>query len=114
MDQPIETFHRAIENGALGEDSAAAVTLNGWPIALCRSRQTVFAVLDRCSHALSDLSSGRVRRGSISCPLHGARFDLQTGRCIGAAYLPLRTFDTRVVEGRIEVAVPETPPPRDR
>ena len=48
------------------------------------------------------------------CPLHGARFEVATGRCIGAAYPDLRTFPVRVNgDGMIEVAVPDAPPGMD-
>jgi Rieske-like [2Fe-2S] domain len=56
------------------------------------------------------LSNGRIRRGAIMCPLHGARFNLADGRCIGAAYPSVRQFDLRVVDGSAEVLVPTAPP----
>jgi hypothetical protein len=71
------------------------------------------ALNDRCTHAASRLSSGRIRRGAIMCPLHGARFDLADGRCIGGAYPAVRQFDLRVVDGMVEIAVPARPPGMD-
>jgi anthranilate 1,2-dioxygenase ferredoxin component len=44
------------------------------------------------------------------CPLHGARFDLVTGTCIGGVYSALRKFPLRIEDGMIEVAVPSTAP----
>ena len=44
------------------------------------------------------------------CPLHGARFELASGRCMGGAYKDLRTFPVRVVDGQVEVAVPDAKP----
>jgi nitrite reductase/ring-hydroxylating ferredoxin subunit len=44
------------------------------------------------------------------CPLHGARFELETGRCIGGAYKDLRSFPLRVSDGMIEVCIPDTAP----
>jgi nitrite reductase/ring-hydroxylating ferredoxin subunit len=44
------------------------------------------------------------------CPLHGARFEVATGRCIGGAYRDLRQFAVREIDGTIEVCIPDTPP----
>ncbi|MDH3752281.1 MAG: Rieske 2Fe-2S domain-containing protein [Acidimicrobiia bacterium] len=38
-----------------------------------------FCMADRCSHANTPLSSGRLRGHKLACPLHGARFDIRTG-----------------------------------
>jgi nitrite reductase/ring-hydroxylating ferredoxin subunit len=65
-----------------------------------------FAVENRCSHVSSPLEGGRVRRGRIACPLHGAVYDLRTGASLAGALAPrgLRTFATRVEDGMVRVA----------
>jgi nitrite reductase/ring-hydroxylating ferredoxin subunit len=50
----------------------------------------------------------------VTCPLHGARFDLASGKCIGGAYQPLMTFETREADGWIEVEVPAAKPGADQ
>lgn len=97
-----------IEEGAIRVHVAG-----GWHILLARSEGELVAVNDRCTHAAARLSGGRIRRGALMCPLHGARFDLADGRCIGGAYPALRRFELRVVDGTVEVAVPQTPPAMD-
>lgn len=72
------------------------------------------AAINRCSHAAAAfLPGGRVRRGVLMCPAHGARFNLSDGSCIGGLYRPLRTFACREQDGWIEVDVPESPPGPD-
>ncbi len=105
-----ETYHRACAEADLGDNKAIGLVLNGWPVAVCRADGKIMAVIDKCTHASAELSTGRVRRGSIMCPLHGARFELASGKCIGGAYRPLKTFAHRIVDGWIEVAVPEEAP----
>lgn len=100
-----------IPDADLPEGGRHPLQLGGWPILLCRSNGAVRAVIDRCSHQASPLADGRVRRGMIMCPLHGARFDLASGKCLGGGYGPLRTFEIEVVDGMIHVAVPEEAPP---
>ena len=92
------------------EEGKLAAQLNGWSVLVVRSDEGLRAVNDRCTHQAAALSPGKIRRGSIMCPLHGARFELASGRCIGGSYPDLRRFDLRIVDGNIEVAVPDEPP----
>ena len=103
-------FHQAIKAEELAEGAAKGCIVNGWPVMLAKSDGKLFATIDRCTHAASELSTGRIRRGAVMCPLHGARFELATGRCVGGAYKALITFDTRIEGKWVEVAVPEEQP----
>lgn len=104
------SFHKAARAEDIAEGSAKGLVVAGWPVLLARAEGALFATIDRCTHAASELGTGRIRRGAVMCPLHGARFELATGRCIGAAYKPLMTFETRVSDGWIEVSVPDDQP----
>lgn len=104
------SFHRAARADDIAEGVATGLILAAWPVLLARIDGAIHATIDRCTHAASELATGRVRRGTIMCPLHGARFDLATGRCVGAAYSALMTFETRVADGWIDVAVPDAAP----
>ncbi len=100
----------AIASATVAEGASVASVIGGWPVLLARVDGRVCAVINRCSHAASALSEGRVRRGQIMCPLHGARFDLATGRCVGGPYEPLKTFPVHEADGQITVEVPAHPP----
>lgn len=87
-------------------DGKKLVKVGRVPVLLCHTEWGVFAVRNECSHAYAELDSGRMRDGWIACPLHGARFDLETGQPLkGPATEPIETFAVRVIEGTIEVAV---------
>jgi 3-phenylpropionate/trans-cinnamate dioxygenase ferredoxin subunit len=80
--------------------------VGGVPVLLCHTADRVFAVRNECSHAHETLDCGRMRGGWISCPVHGARFDLETGEPLNPpATQPIETFEVRVVGETIEVAV---------
>ena len=82
------------------------VEAGGKSIILCHTKNQIFAVVNECSHANEKLECGRMRSGWISCPVHGARFDLATGEPMNPpATRPIQTFPTRVVDEWIEVAV---------
>ncbi len=104
------SFHRAAKADEIAEGSAIGIIVHEWPVMLARSDGKLLATIDRCTHAASELSTGRIRRGAVMCPLHGARFELATGRCVGGAYKALMTFETRIDGDWIEVAVPDEKP----
>lgn len=82
------------------------VDIDGTEVIVCNTKDQFFAVRNLCSHAHETLECGRVRNGWISCPVHGARFDLETGEPKNPpATLPIDTFELRVVGDSIEVAV---------
>lgn len=105
-----ETWHPLIAEADFPEEGKVTTIVNGWYVLLAKTESGYNAVNDRCTHAASFLSTGRIRRGAVMCPLHGARFELATGRCMGGAYRDLRTFPVRVADGQIEVQVPDTQP----
>ncbi|MEU9579834.1 Rieske 2Fe-2S domain-containing protein [Streptomyces chilikensis] len=67
---------------------------------------TVHALADRCSHLAGPLSEGTVADGCVECPWHGSVFRLSDGWNVrGPATAPQPAFDTRVVDGHVEVAL---------
>lgn len=102
-----ETDFTAVANVAdVPAGSIKVVDLDGQSILLCHSNGRLFAVANRCSHAEEPLACGRVRAGWIACPVHGARFDLETGRAMNPpAKAPIRTYQVRVEGERIEIAL---------
>ena len=69
-------------------------------IVVCRVAGTLYAVADRCSHADTPLSEGRLRGYSLICPLHGASFDVRDGGHNGPpAAEGIATFAVREVDG---------------
>lgn len=108
-----DTWHPLMAEGDFPEDGKLAAKVAGWFVLVARTDSGLHAVNDRCTHQASRLSGGRIRRGAVMCPLHGARFEVASGKCLGAAYRDLRTFPLRVSEGMIEVCVPDAPPAMD-
>ncbi|MFC8195236.1 Rieske 2Fe-2S domain-containing protein [Streptomyces sp. NPDC060006] len=65
---------------------------------------TIHALAERCSHLGGPLSEGTVADGCVECPWHGSVFRLSDGWNVrGPATAPQPAFDTRVVEGHVEV-----------
>jgi len=105
-----DTWHKVIAESSFPEEGKLSTIINGWYVLLGKIDDGYHAVNDRCTHAAAFLSTGRIRRGAVMCPLHGARFELASGKCLGGGYKDLRTFAVRITDGEIEVQIPDTPP----
>ena len=101
--------HLVAKLSDIPRDGLLAATLDdGTPVCLVRHDGTVFALLDRCTHADYSLSAGELLPdGTLQCLWHGARFDCRSGAVRqGPATDPVATFAVRVegesvyVEGR--------------
>lgn len=101
-------FVPAINADELPAGRSHALEIAGSNILLCHAGGEFYAVENRCSHQGSPLEGGRIRNCFISCPLHGARFDLRDGTSSDRmARHPIATYPVRVVDGVVEVGVPE-------
>jgi anthranilate 1,2-dioxygenase ferredoxin component len=108
-----ETFEKVVAVNAFPETGIYGATINGWHILVSHADGGFSAINDRCSHAASRLSPGRVRREQIMCPKHGAQFDLKTGKCVGGAHRDIRTFPVKIENGIIWIQVPNRRPSVD-
>jgi 3-phenylpropionate/trans-cinnamate dioxygenase ferredoxin component len=75
----------------------------GHEIALFRIQGTVHAIADSCPHNGASLATGLLEGTTIKCRAHGMRFDITTGCPRAAGGFALRTYRTRVHDGRVEV-----------
>ena len=100
------TFEPAIAVTEVAVGRMRACKLGEREIVVCHTRDGVFAVDNTCSHALARMSEGYLKGTRITCPMHGATFDVRTGRVLGGpASLPLPAYATRVVDGMVEVSL---------
>ncbi|HKK27975.1 MAG TPA: non-heme iron oxygenase ferredoxin subunit [Gemmatimonadota bacterium] len=80
--------------------------VDGQKIVLVRQGNAVYALEDQCSHEEFPLSDGELVAGQLECALHGARFDPATGAPKALpAVKPVKTFECRVRDGRVEIRV---------
>jgi len=84
--------------------SIKAVEVGGRTVAVFDIGGSLFAVADECTHSGGPLSEGEVEAGVVTCPWHGARFELSSGRNVGDLKCPaVRAFPIREVGGRVEI-----------
>ena len=83
-----------------------SIALEGMNIAIFNLNGRFVTIENECPHQRGPLCDGIVSGTTIVCPLHGWRFDLETGLAVRAS-LPscVTTFPTRVEDGIVLVDV---------
>lgn len=81
----------------LADGERKPVIVDETPALLLRVGDAFYCVEDVCTHDGQPLTDGPVADGQITCPRHGARFELATGapKCMPATE-PIRTFRVEV------------------
>ena len=64
------------------------VEFNGKEIMIANLDGKFYALNDRCSHTNAPLSMGHIQGNVITCPMHGARFDITTGKKVSDPKFP--------------------------
>lgn len=77
-------------------------------IVVCNVQGEIYALEDNCSHADTPLSEGRLRGWHITCPLHGASFDIRDGSHGGPpAWEGVPCYRVERVDGEVVVHLGE-------
>ncbi len=75
------------------------VKAKGREIALFKVDGAIYAISHQCPHSTGPLAEGRLYGNIVTCPWHGAQFDVTTGRChAGPAARPVQTYPV-IIEG---------------
>lgn len=90
----------------IDEEDLIAFVHGGQKIAIYNTEKGFFATDLMCSHEEQSFEDGMVIDCVIECPLHGARFDILSGKALSApATEDLKTFPVKVEGGRVLVQV---------
>jgi NAD(P)H-dependent nitrite reductase small subunit len=81
-----------------------AVQVGGSEIAIFNLNGRYLTIDNKCPHKGGPLCDGIISGTAVVCPLHGRRFDLETGLAVRAAEpAGVATYPTRVEDGVILV-----------
>ncbi len=58
------------------------ITLGSKEILIANVGGSYYAIGNKCTHAGGDLSKGSLDENIVTCPNHGSRFDVTTGKSI--------------------------------
>ncbi len=94
------------DSSQLDADFPLGVEVNGRPIGVYLVDGQVHAIDDVCPHADALLSQGFVEGGVIECPLHGARFEIASGKCLNEiGERDIRCYPAKVENGRVVIQI---------
>lgn len=86
--------------------TAKQVDVDGEPIAIFNLDGQFYAISDTCSHAQASLSEGEIENGVVTCPWHGAKFDIKTGKNLSMpAPMPVQTFSIKIEGDVIKIVL---------
>lgn len=74
-------------------------------IALAHVEGGFYATEGLCLHLKGPLGEGHLDGSVLSCPWHGWQYDVRTGLNEFDHAIKLRTFEVRVEDGEIQIAV---------
>jgi nitrite reductase/ring-hydroxylating ferredoxin subunit/uncharacterized membrane protein len=107
----LEGFEGAAEVGAstdFPEGELRRVSANGMAVLMVRRGGQLFAVSNTCSHAGGPLDEGSLDGMVVTCPWHGSRFDVRSGRvCGGPATFSVPALHVIEAGGRVTVELAE-------
>ena len=89
------------------EGSAIAVDVAGNSVALFNVEGTYYAIDDTCTHQGGPLCEGEVEGTEVTCPWHGATFDLTNGSVLSPpAPDGVAGYKVVVEENEIKIEIP--------
>ena len=70
---------KILEKRDVAPGSSTSVDVRGQKVAVFNVDGTLYAIGDTCTHRGGPLSAGEVSGTTVTCPWHGAQYDLKTG-----------------------------------
>jgi 3-phenylpropionate/trans-cinnamate dioxygenase ferredoxin component len=100
-------WFRAASLDEIAPGGRLSVEVDDTAALLLRDGDRYFCIEDSCTHDGQPLTDGEYSHGCITCPRHGAKFDVATGaaRCMPATE-PIKTYPVEVRTDGVYVAAP--------
>jgi nitrite reductase/ring-hydroxylating ferredoxin subunit len=99
-------FTKVASTADLASGEAKCIEVAGKKIALFNQEGSFYAIDDTCTHRGGPLSEGEVSGEEVTCPWHGAVYNIRTGAVLGApAPRGVASYPVRVRGSDVEVEV---------
>ena len=98
-------FVTAAHTSEIAPGAMKRVAVGDVEILLANVGGVFYATAERCTHLGGHLSAGTLQEGIVTCPRHGAHFDLRTGKAVQGAkilFLHMEVRDLPVYPVRID------------
>ena len=99
-------FHKLAAADEVGPGEIKQYLVEDRFVALCNVEGEFHAFEDVCTHQFTHLSEGEFSGTQVTCPLHGAKFDVKTGAAKSLpAVKPVPKHEVKVENGNVYVAL---------
>ena len=98
-------YTKAARASEIPAGSMKMMMVAGKEILVANVNGNYHAIPNRCTHNNGDLSKGTLEGNVVTCPKHGQRFDLATGKSIHGpkvGFLKLKGKDTNQFAAKVE------------
>ena len=108
------TFIKVAKTSEISVGKMKAIKLGDKEVLIANIEGKYYAIGNRCTHKGGDLSKGKLENSIVTCPLHGAKFDLTTGKVVSGPKIgPFKgraenepVYEVKVENDEIMVRVP--------
>lgn len=95
---------RVANTSQLNPGQGMLIRIEGRELALFNIGGDFYAIANRCTHSGGPLAEGRLHQTTVTCPWHGAQFNVTTGKiCGGPAVTEVDTYPVHVEDRSIYV-----------
>jgi nitrite reductase/ring-hydroxylating ferredoxin subunit len=102
----VPEFVKVAKTDEIPSGTAKFIDMNGKEIALFNVGGSFHAIDNTCTHVGGPLYEGEIEGSEVTCPWHGAVFDVTTGQVLGPpAGESVNRYNVRVEGSDIEVEV---------
>jgi 3-phenylpropionate/trans-cinnamate dioxygenase ferredoxin component len=99
---------KVAELSDMEEGELLAIEVDGEPICLVKVNGIICAFTDNCTHIGGPLNEGELDGDVLTCPWHGAQFNVHTGKVLrGPARQDLQTYPVEIEGEDILISLPE-------
>lgn len=99
-------FIEIAEEDELPVNERLFLEISGQPIVIFNLAGNLYAIGDVCTHDNGPLGEGEVVGFDISCPRHGGRFDIRTGKATRSpAFRDIPAYPVKIENGKIFLGI---------
>ena len=99
-------FVKVAKTSEIAPGQGKQVEVNGKKIALFNVEGSFYVIDDTCTHRGGPLSEGALEGKKVTCPWHGATFDIITGGVVNPpAPIGVSRYNVRIVGDDIEIEI---------
>lgn len=99
-----KSWHDVIAVDKLKDKEVTYVQADGRDLFIYMEDKTIKVFDSHCPHQATNIPESALEGCTLTCPLHGWKFDATNGECVERGNRSLNQFENRVVDGRLEVS----------